>query len=94
MVRPVPPDGIVRELKFIDKGFPPAYIQERLMLSMDFVEELQNRAPVPVIVVKHANPAMGDFETQLAMPPDRTLYSLYNDGKTQHWRKAGTVNFR
>jgi hypothetical protein len=95
MVNPVPNSGEIRPITFLGKEMPEKYRQENLMKTMDFIEALQDRLPLSgrVVVTKHATPEIGDFETLIACPPDKTLYRLYNDGIKQSWNIAGTVRF-
>lgn len=96
MVIPVPNDGQIRPIQFLDKVMPERYRQENLMKTMDFIEALQEALPLSgrVVVTKHAAPEFSDFETLVAMPPDKKLYRLYNDGVNFHWSIAGEVIFR
>jgi len=98
MIKPVPQEpGSVRDITFVCKEYPPAYIQGRLMKTMDFLQELDERLPLKanVIVTKHASPGEGDYETLLAIRPDPNLYRLFNDGINQPtWSIAGQVQYR
>lgn len=94
---PVPEKEGVRPILFVGREYPPAYRQGRLMLTLDFIEALEERLPINarVVVLKHADPSVGDYSTHICMPPDTQVYELLNDGVRQPlWSIIGHANFR